>query len=169
MKKLLLIFTLLSLLAACGGKEEFGNTVIDNTPGLTAEEKAVLKIANYVKNNPGKAPPLSLFTDAAIVGVNETNKESIAKLLSLKDFDTVNNHAELQTLVSNYNKAIKKVQDFAKDKGDAPTVADFVDIGVDESELQTKIDTLKTQIKGLKENQLDKISLISILELLKKI
>ena len=168
MKKLLLIFTLLSLLAACGGKEEFGNTVIDNMP-LTAEERAVLKVANYVKYNEGKVPPLSLFKEAGLINVNEINKDSILKLISQKDFDTVNSTTELQTLIDKYNKAIKKVQDFAKDKGDAPTVADFVDIGVDESELQTKIDTLKTQIKGLKEDQLDKISLISILEILKKI
>jgi len=169
MKKLLLIFTLLSLLTACGGKEEFGNAVIDTVPGLTDEERAVWRIANYVKYNDGKVPPLSLFKEAGIINVNEINKESILKLISQKDFDTVNSKAELQILIDKYNKAIKKVQEYAKDKGNAPTVEDFLDIGVVDNELQTKIETLNTQIKGLPQDQLDKISLISILEILNKI
>lgn len=169
MKKLLLIFTLLSLLAACGGEKEFGDTAIDNTPGLSSEEKAVLKIANYTVNHKGEVPPLSLFSSAGLVGVDDINKDSILKLLSQKDFDTVNSKAELQKLIDKYNKAIKKVKDFAKDKGDAPTLKDYIDIGVLDTELQAKLDTLNTQIKGLSETEIDTISLIKILSILGKI
>ena len=168
MKKLLLIFTLLSLLTACGGKEEFGNALIDTVPGLSDEERAVWRIANYVKYNDGKVPPLSLFTQAGIINVDEINKESILKLISQKDFDTVNSKSELQTLIDKYNIAIKKVKAFAEDKGEAPTVEDYFDIGVSDKELQTKLETLNTQIKGLPKSELEKLSLIKILSILEK-
>jgi len=169
MKKLLLIFTLLSVLTACGGKEEFGNTVIDNTPGLTGEEKAVLKIANYVKNNEGEVPPLSLFKSAGLVNVNDINKESILKLLTQSDFDTVNSKKEVQAIIKKYNTAIDKVKAFAKDKGDAPTVTDYMDIGIKDADLESKIQTLHVKIKELSSAELEKISLIEILKILKTI
>ncbi len=166
MKKLLLIFTLLSLLAACGSKEEFGNALIDTIPGLSDEERAVWRIANYVKYNDGKVPPLSLFTKAGIINVDEINKDSILKLITQKDFDTVNSKAELQILIDNYNKAIKKVKAFAKENGNVPTVEDYADIGVKDAELESKIETLHVKIKELSSAELEKISLIEILKIL---
>lgn len=168
MKNLLLILTLLSLLTACGSKEEFGNTVIDNTPGLTAEEKSVLKIANYVKHNEGKAPPLSLFTDAGLTNVNAINKDSILKLLTQSDFDTVNSKTEVQAIINKYNQAIAKVKAFGRDSGEAPTVDDYKDIGVTE-DITTKIETLNVKIKNLSAPKLEEISLIKILEILESI
>ena len=175
MKKLSYIFTLfisLSLLTACGGGEEgFGDTVIDNTPGLTAEERAVLKIANYVKYNEGKVPPLSIFKEAGLINVDDINKDSILKLISQKDFDSVNSKAELQALIDKYNTAIQKVKDYVRGNSDKiPTVKDYADIGVVEKELETKLKTLHTQLKEeLSTDELDKLSLIKILAILAKI
>ncbi len=166
MKKLLLIFTLLSVLTACGSEEEFGNALIDTVPGLSDEERAVWRIANYVKYNDGKVPPLSLFTQAGIINVDEINKDSILLLISQKDFDTVNSKAELQILIDTYNKAIDKVEAFAKDKGDAPTVTDYSDIGINDAELESKIEILHVKIKELSSAELEKISLIEILKIL---
>jgi hypothetical protein len=166
MKKLILIFTLLSVLSACGSKEEFGNTVIDNTPGLSNEEKAVLKIANYVKNNQGEVPPLSLFTNAGLVDVNDINKESILKLLTQSDFDTVNSQEQVQAIIKKYNKAIDKVKAFAKGGDEIPTAKDYSDIGIKDTELESKIETLHVKIKELSSEALEKISLIEILKIL---
>lgn len=168
MKSLLLILTLLSLLTACGSKEKFGDAVIDNTPGLTAEEKSVLKIANYVKNNQGEAPPLSLFTDAGLIDVNAINKESILKLLTQSDFDTVNSKKEVQAIINKYNKAIAKVKAFGSSSGETPTADDYKDIGVTE-DITTKIETLHVKIKNLSAPKLEEISLINILIILESI
>ncbi len=172
MKKILLIIALssflLSFLSACGGSESFSDAVIDNTPGLTAEEKSVLKIANYVKHNEGEVPPLSLFTDAGLVDVNDINKESILKLLTQSDFDTVNSKTEVQAIIGKYNTAIAKIEAFGNGSGETPTVDDYKDIGVTE-EIAAKIDILNIKIKSLSDPALEKISLIKILEILDSI
>ena len=165
MKKLLLI-AILSLLTACGGEESFTDAVIDNTPGLTAEEKSVLKIANFVKHNEGEVPPLSIFISAGLINVDETNKKSIIKLLTQFDFEDIDSKEKIQDIIDKYNVAIDKVEAYAEGGSDLPTVEDYLDIGIIDI-TSAELDQLNVKISEL--SSIENLNLFQIQELFESI